>query len=169
MCLPLMLIRGDWIFACVITGYGMLIVLSGGLWDVTHSQRDTHTHFHKCTHAFMFFCRSLFAAFPFSFLEQQTHSWPTSSLLLWCSVMICIKANPKCDCGLDGSRASLAVRRDLLTADKKENACAPLSQACWSSPPCCCDTSSQVRTDESNGSSYRFCGRDVAPCSFVVR
>lgn len=32
-----MVIRPDWIFACVIMGYGMLIVVSGGLWDVTQN------------------------------------------------------------------------------------------------------------------------------------
>lgn len=37
LCLSLMVIRPDWIFACVIMGYGMLIVVSGGLWDVTQN------------------------------------------------------------------------------------------------------------------------------------
>lgn len=46
----------EWLdFACVITGYGMLIVLSGGLWDETHvdmcgkcecARTHAHTHAH---------------------------------------------------------------------------------------------------------------------------
>lgn len=37
LCLSLMVIRPDWILACVIMGYGMLIVVSGGLWVVTQN------------------------------------------------------------------------------------------------------------------------------------
>lgn len=37
-------------FACVITGYGMLIVLSGGLWDVTLDMSGGDTHARALAH-----------------------------------------------------------------------------------------------------------------------
>lgn len=42
----------EWLdFACVITGYGMLIVLSGGLWDKTLGMcgECERAHTHTCT------------------------------------------------------------------------------------------------------------------------
>ena len=47
--LPLMVIRSDWTFACVITGYRMLIVQNGGLvgCNIRHvCQTHTHTQTH---------------------------------------------------------------------------------------------------------------------------
>lgn len=44
----------EWLdFACVITGYGMLIVLSGGLWDLTPDMcgKRAHTKTHTSMHA----------------------------------------------------------------------------------------------------------------------